>query len=95
MRSAHFRFEIFDKGKPPVDRDPLVILRFAILGPINMGGSGHARSNMRDLSVEHHTHCYLSPLCRENARHTQNSQQFTIMSHPKVLVAIHIQSVVQ
>jgi hypothetical protein len=74
MRSAHFRFEIFDKGKPPVDRDSLVILRIAILGPINMSGSAHARSNMRDLSVKHHSHRYLSSLCCVNAGVRQNAQ---------------------
>jgi hypothetical protein len=74
MHSAHFRFDIFDKGNPPVDRDPLVILRFAVQGPINMGGSGHACSNMRDLSVKHHSYCYWSLLCCANARDRQNSQ---------------------
>jgi len=36
-----------------------------------MGGSAHARSNMRDLLVKHHSHCYLSPLCCVNARNTK------------------------
>jgi len=74
MRSVHFRFEIFDKGKPPVDRDALVILRFAIVDPINIGGSAHARSNMRDLYFKHHSHCYMSPLCCVNERDRQNTQ---------------------
>jgi hypothetical protein len=74
MRLGHFPFEIFDKGKSPVDRDPLVILRFAILGPINIGGSAHARSNMRDLYVKHHSHCYMSALCCVNERDRQNSR---------------------